>query len=75
MRLLFLPAAARQAIRPHELRRRRMARIYAKYVAVLSPLLSVGPDSTKKAGALLGRAGFPESEPGGSSSSPIPLAR
>jgi len=57
MRRLFIPAAARKAIRPHELRRRRMARIYGRYLAVLEPLLSAGPKSIKKAEELLRRAG------------------
>ena len=68
------PAAARRAIRPHELHRRRMARIYGKYLAVLEPLLSTGPKSIRKAEELLRRAGLPESELTGGSSDPIPLA-
>ncbi|HLY74644.1 MAG TPA: hypothetical protein VKU80_11055 [Planctomycetota bacterium] len=74
MRRLFIPASARKAIRPHELRRRRMARIYGRYLAVLEPLLSAGPKSIKKAHELLGRAGFPESELTESGPDPIPLA-
>jgi len=74
MRRLFIPAAARKAIRPHELRRRRMARIYGRYLAILEPLLSAGPKSIKKAEELLRRAGLPESELTGCAPDPIPLA-
>ena len=51
-----------------------MARIYARYVAVLEPLLSAGPTSIKKAQELLRRAGLPESELTGGTCDPIPLA-
>jgi hypothetical protein len=74
MRRLHIPTAARKAIRPHELHRRRMARIYGRYLAVLDPLLSTGPKSIKKAEELLRRSGLPESELTGGSSDPIPLA-
>jgi hypothetical protein len=74
MRRLHIPAGARKAIRPHELRRRRMARIYGRYLAVLEPLLAAGPTSIKKAEELLRRAGLPESELTESFSDPIPMA-
>jgi hypothetical protein len=74
MRRLHIPAGARKAIRPHELRRRRMARIYGRYLAILEPLLAAGPKSIKKAQELLRRAGLPESELTEGSCDPIPLA-
>lgn len=74
MRKLRIPAAARKAITPHELRRRRMARIYGRYLEVLEALFSAGPKSIKKAEELLRRAGLPESELTERSSDRIPLA-
>ena len=74
LRRLRLPAAARKAIAPHELHRRRMARLYTRYLAVLEPLLLAAPKCIKKAEELLRRAGLPESELAASACDPMPLA-
>lgn len=63
MRELKIPSAARKAITPHECHRRRMDRIYQRYVEVLGRLLSTGPRRLREAQKLLDSAGFPDSPP------------
>ncbi|HXX92665.1 MAG TPA: hypothetical protein VEN81_03470 [Planctomycetota bacterium] len=60
MRKLRIPAAARCAIAPHELHRRRMTRAYHQYQDVLGPLFSTAPEGLARAQSLLRSAGFQE---------------
>ena len=60
LRKLRIPAAARMAIAPHELQRRRITRLYQRHLDVLVALFSTSPECLSRAQPLLGSAGFSE---------------